>query len=107
VKTFRARDGSEWGDWLQRNHLLEQEVWLIFYRSGVEDPSVSYDEALDWALCFGWIDSMIRKIDDLRYARKFTPRRPGSIWSRSNVDRVARLTKEGRDDGAWDGAVQG
>jgi len=93
---FHAKDGAEWRGWLQLNHLVEQEVWLVFYKRGAKEPSVSYDEAVDWALCFGWIDSMIRKIDDLRYARKFTPRRPGSIWSKSNIDRVERLTGEGK-----------
>lgn len=96
MRTFHARDGGEWRGWLQQNHLLEQEVWLVFYKRGAEEPSVSYDEAVDWALCFGWIDSLIRKIDGRRYARKFTPRRPGSIWSKSNIERVERLTKEGK-----------
>jgi uncharacterized protein YdeI (YjbR/CyaY-like superfamily) len=92
-------DGEMWRAWLQHNHLLEKEVWLIFFKRGAEESGVSYDEALDWALCFGWIDSMIRKIDDFRYARKFTPRRPGSVWSKSNIDRVERLTKEGKMTG--------
>jgi len=96
VKTVHARSGGEWKSWLQRNHLLEREVWLVFYKKGAKRSGISYDEALDWALCFGWIDSLIRRIDDLEYARKFTPRRPGSIWSRSNLDRVERLTKEGK-----------
>ncbi len=96
MKTVHARNGGEWKRWLQRNHLLEREIWLVFYKKGAKRAGVSYDEALDWALCFGWIDSLIRKIDDLEYARKFTPRRPGSIWSESNLDRVERLTKEGK-----------
>jgi uncharacterized protein YdeI (YjbR/CyaY-like superfamily) len=96
AKTFYARDAETWRAWLHLNHLLEHEVWLIFYKANAGEPGVSYDDALDWALCYGWIDSMIRKIDDLRYARKFTPRRSGSVWSKSNIDRVERLKDEGR-----------
>jgi uncharacterized protein YdeI (YjbR/CyaY-like superfamily) len=96
VKTFHAKNGAEWRRWLERNHLLEQEVWLVFYRKGAEEPCVTFDEALDWALCYGWIDSMIRKIDDRRYARRFTPRRPGSVWSSSNIERAEELTREGK-----------
>ena len=61
-----------------------------------ENQSVDYDESVDWALCYGWIDSLIKKIDDQKYARKFTPRKVGSIWSKSNIDRVERLIKEGK-----------
>jgi uncharacterized protein YdeI (YjbR/CyaY-like superfamily) len=68
----------------------------VFYKKGVDELCLSYDEALDNALCFGWIDSMVRRIDGHRYARKFTPRRPGSIWSKSNMDRVERLLSLGR-----------
>ena len=96
VKTLHARNGDEWRGWLQLNHLVEQEVWLEFYRKEAEESSISYDEALDWALCFGWIDSMIRKVDDLKYARRFTPRRPGSVWSKSNIERVERLVEQGK-----------
>ncbi len=66
----------------------------MFHKGGL--PSISYDDALDEALCCGWIDSMIKRIDDRSYVRKFTPRRPGSVWSSSNVERVSKLRKEGR-----------
>jgi len=59
-------------------------------------PSISYDDSLDEALAFGWIDSVIRKMDSERYARKFTPRRPGSVWSKFNIARVERIKREGR-----------
>src|SRR4029077_15620526 len=65
-------------------------------RKALAEPSISYDEAIEEALAFGWIDSVIKKIDDRRYARKFTPRRPGSMWSSSNIERVNRLGREGR-----------
>ncbi len=66
---------------------------MLFYRSGTGEPGVDFDEALDWALSFGWIDSMIRRVDDRSYARRFTPRRPDSVWSKSNIARVERLAR--------------
>ncbi|MDA4121936.1 MAG: YdeI/OmpD-associated family protein [Thaumarchaeota archaeon] len=96
MQTFRARDGEEWRRWLAKNHRVEREVWLLFYRSGTGEPGVDFDEALDWALSFGWIDSMIRRVDDRSYARRFTPRSPDSVWSKSNIARVERLAREGR-----------
>ena len=69
---------------------------MVFYKKTIAKTSISYDEAIDEALAYGWIDSIIKKIDDRRYARKFTPRRPGSIWSSPNIERVNRLSREGR-----------
>ena len=68
---------------------------MVFHRQNM-GKSISYSDALDGALAYGWIDSLIRKIDDTRYARKFTPRRPGSIWSSSNTARVLELKREGK-----------
>ncbi|HUK79771.1 MAG TPA: YdeI/OmpD-associated family protein [Nitrososphaerales archaeon] len=92
--TLDARDAREWHDWLAKHHLDTDGVLLVFHKCGV--PSISYGEALDVALAYGWIDSVIRRIDDARDTRKFTPRRPRSIWSKLNVDRVSKLTREGR-----------
>ena len=94
--TLEVRSAGEWRLWLKENHLTNPGVWLVYHRAGSGIQSVSYDDSVDEALAFGWIDSIIRKIDDKRYARKFTPRRPGSIWSKSNLDRVERLREEGR-----------
>jgi len=76
------------------HHLDKVGVLLGFHKGGV--PSITYGEALDLALAYAWIDSVIRRIDDARYTRKFTPRRPGSVWSELNVERVSKLTREGR-----------
>jgi len=89
-------DAAGWRSWLKRNHLAKQGVWLVYHRKGSERPSISYEDSLDEALAFGWIDSMIKKIDEERYARKFTPRKPGSVWSKYNLERVRKLTAEGR-----------
>jgi uncharacterized protein YdeI (YjbR/CyaY-like superfamily) len=85
---------ASWHSWLDKNHLTKQGAWLVFRKGSPK--SISYGEALDEALAYGWIDSVIKKIDDEKYVRKFTPRRPNSIWSRLNIDRVRRLKKEGR-----------
>jgi uncharacterized protein YdeI (YjbR/CyaY-like superfamily) len=87
---------SDWHSWLSKHHSSERGVWLVFHKKESGLPSISYDDALDEALAFGWIDSIIKKIDDRSYARKFTPRKPWSVWSSSNVLRVARLKKERR-----------
>jgi uncharacterized protein YdeI (YjbR/CyaY-like superfamily) len=94
--TLDVPDASKWRTWLKENHLTSRGIWLVYHRSGSLVPSISYDESVDEALAFGWIDSIIRRIDGEKYARKFTPRRPESIWSRFNIARVERLRKEGR-----------
>jgi uncharacterized protein YdeI (YjbR/CyaY-like superfamily) len=87
---------AQWRSWLSSHHLKSQGIWLVFHRKGSGGPSISYDQALDEALAYGWIDSLIRKIDDQKYARKFTQRKPGSIWSGTNIERVGRLCAQGR-----------
>ncbi len=72
------------------------EVWLVYYKASSGKPTISYEDSLEEALCFGWVDSLIQKIDDEKYARKFTPRRAGSKWSELNKHLVAKLIKEGR-----------
>lgn len=87
---------QEWRAWLAQNHASQREVWLIFYKQHTGQPSITYADALDEALCFGWIDSIIQKVDGERYARKFTPRTNTAKWSEVNLRRVAVLVKEGR-----------
>jgi uncharacterized protein YdeI (YjbR/CyaY-like superfamily) len=90
-----VEDRSVWREWLAANHGTSCGTWLIFYRKGCGRQSLTYDESVREALCFGWIDSIIRKLDGDRYARKFTPRRQGSGWSESNRRRVEELTARG------------
>ena len=94
METLEVDDGAQWRSWLAANHQSSQGVWLVFRKKGAK--SLSYDEAIDGALAYGWIDSLVRRIDDTRYARKFTPRKPWSIWSSLNIARVKRLRTEGR-----------
>jgi uncharacterized protein YdeI (YjbR/CyaY-like superfamily) len=96
AETFDPGGPRAWHDWLLKNHQAKQGVWLVFHRKGSGIPTVTYDEALDEALAFGWIDSVIKKVDETSYVRKFTPRRPYSIWSSSNIARVGSLKREGR-----------
>jgi uncharacterized protein YdeI (YjbR/CyaY-like superfamily) len=89
--TFHAADRSEWRDWLIANHSAQTEVWLIFYKKEKGKPQISYNESVEEALCFGWIDSIIQNIDSEKYVRKFTPRKKGSRWSTLNKKRVAAM----------------
>jgi uncharacterized protein YdeI (YjbR/CyaY-like superfamily) len=94
-KTLDVRSSDEWRKWLAEHHDLESEVWLVFHKRQTGRPSIAYDDALDEALCFGWIDSLIRRLDDARYARKFTPRKADSKWSTANRKRYAQLKASG------------
>jgi uncharacterized protein YdeI (YjbR/CyaY-like superfamily) len=96
LKTLDVRTVAAWRAWLKTHHQSESEVWLVFHKQHTTVASIDYEDAVDEALCFGWIDSLIRRLDDDRYARKFTPRRPDSRWSTANRKRYARLQASGR-----------
>jgi uncharacterized protein YdeI (YjbR/CyaY-like superfamily) len=83
-------------EWLATNHSTAKEIEVGIYRKGTGKGGLSYVEAVEIALCFGWIDGVLHKIDDKSFRQRFTPRRPGSAWSNVNVDRVKRLMAEGR-----------
>jgi len=85
-----------WREWLKKNHTTKKEVWLIYYKKRTGKERIPYNDAVEEALCFGWIDSTVRRIDDERYAQKFTPRRAGSIWSTINIERAQKMIKQGR-----------
>ncbi len=85
---------SGWRQWLSKNHAkVADGIWLVFYKKDSGKPTLAYDDAVEEALCFGWIDSIIKTIDDEKYCRKFTPRRDGSNWSALNRQRVAKMIK--------------
>jgi uncharacterized protein YdeI (YjbR/CyaY-like superfamily) len=96
MKTLLVRTPAEWRDWLAGHHATEPEVWLVFHKRHTGVASIDYHDALDEALCFGWIDSLVKRLDDRRFARKFTPRKPGSRWSEVNRKRYAALAAAGR-----------
>ena len=89
-------DRAQWRAWLEQNHARETIIWLVYYKKHVDKPSISYEEAVEEALCFGWIDSTVRRIDDQRHMQRFTPRKKNSNWAASNRERVARLLAAGR-----------
>jgi len=96
MKQLRVKDIEGWRSWLQENHDREDVVWLVFLKKGVGPVPFGYQEALDEALCMGWVDSLLKKIDENSYMRKFTPRKPTSTWSERNKERVEQLILEGR-----------
>ncbi len=96
MKQLHISTRGKWRKWLAENHNKEPcGIWLVFYRKETGRGSLEYEEALEEALCFGWIDSILKKLDDARYCRKFTPRKDTSQWSPSNRRRVAELMKKG------------
>jgi uncharacterized protein YdeI (YjbR/CyaY-like superfamily) len=95
VETVFAKDRAEWRHWLAKNSSRREEIWLGFYKKASGKQTISYEHAVEEALCVGWIDGMIKKLDDECYAQRFTPRKPKSAWSKSNIQRVERLIAEG------------
>lgn len=91
---FKTRE--EWRRWLAAHHDSEREVWLVYYKKHSGKPRIPYDDAVEEALCYGWIDSIVRRIDDERFEQKFTPRTNSKNWSQANVERVRRLIADGR-----------
>ena len=94
--TFFAPDRAAWHAWLAEHGSQENEVWLIFTKSRTGQPCIDYEDSVEEALCFGWIDSLIQRIDDQHYARKFNVRKDYATWSESNRRRLRKLSKEGR-----------
>jgi uncharacterized protein YdeI (YjbR/CyaY-like superfamily) len=89
------RSPGEFRSWLQQHHAAEKEVLVGFYKVATGQPSLTWSESVDQALCFGWIDGVRRSVDERRYTIRFTPRKPGSIWSRINIAKVAVLRASG------------
>jgi uncharacterized protein YdeI (YjbR/CyaY-like superfamily) len=119
MKTVHVKNRAEWRAWLATNHDKETEVWLVYYNKKSGRASVDYEASVEEALCYGWIDSIIKKLDETKYARKFTPRKDDSKWSPSNIKRVKKLLNEGlmtehglqrvevaKRSGKWDGPAQ-
>jgi uncharacterized protein YdeI (YjbR/CyaY-like superfamily) len=87
---------DDWRSWLQKNYDAKKEVWLIYYKKHTGKPRIPYDDAVEEAMCFGWIDSTVQRIDDEKYAQKFTPRNAKSKWSELNIQRAKKMIREGR-----------
>jgi uncharacterized protein YdeI (YjbR/CyaY-like superfamily) len=108
----------DWRKWLEDNYKKEKEIWLVYYKKHTGKDRVAYEDAVEEALCFGWIDSIIRKLDEDRFAQKFTPRKNTSKWSESNKKRIHKLESSGlmseaglqkvkiaKETGKWDEVI--
>jgi uncharacterized protein YdeI (YjbR/CyaY-like superfamily) len=93
--TIYAQDRKEWRKWLEENHHLSPGIWLIYYKVKSDKPSVRYSEAVKEALCFGWIDSKVKSLDQERYMQIFTPRKSKSVWSKLNKQYIEELIEQG------------
>jgi uncharacterized protein YdeI (YjbR/CyaY-like superfamily) len=115
AKLFKNRD--EWRQWLEKNHSKEEGLWLIHYKKKSKKQSVRHPDAVEEALCFGWIDSKLKRIDEERYILRYTPRKGRSVWSKINKDAaekmisLGKMTEEGfekikiaKKQGLWDAA---
>ncbi len=114
LDNFHATERKEWRQWLEKNYRSSLGVWVIYYKVKSGKPSVRYSEAVKEALCFGWIDSKVKSLDEERYMQIFTPRKPKSVWSKLNKQYIEELIKEGlmtpsglekieaaKQDGSW------
>jgi len=95
TKTLYVATRFSWRAWLKKHHNTASEIWLIYHKKSSGRPRILYSDAVDQALCFGWIDSIAKSIDGLKYAQRFTPRKPRSPWSPANIERARRLIKAG------------
>jgi len=86
---------EEWRKWLEGNHASAREAWLVFYKKPSGKPRIPYNDAVEDALCFGWIDGKLKRINDNYYIQRFTPRRRDSIWSELNISRARKMISEG------------
>lgn len=95
MKIFYTANRSEWRAWLSAHFETEKEIWFVFPMKASGEDSLSYNDAVEEALCFGWIDSTIKHIDPLHRAQRFTPRNPASVYSRPNIERLIWLNERG------------
>jgi uncharacterized protein YdeI (YjbR/CyaY-like superfamily) len=96
AETIYVTTADEFRKWLIEHHNSKKEIWLIKYKKATKKPSINYVDAVEEALCFGWIDGLEKSMDAERYALRFSPRRPKSNWTNTNKDRARKLIAEGR-----------
>jgi uncharacterized protein YdeI (YjbR/CyaY-like superfamily) len=114
LETISANNRHSWREWLEKNHQTSIGIWLVYYKVKSGKPSISYSEAVKEALCFGWIDSKVKSLDEERYMQIFTPRKPQSVWSKLNKKYIKELVDRGlmakaglakidtaKQDGSW------
>jgi uncharacterized protein YdeI (YjbR/CyaY-like superfamily) len=96
TKTLYVSNREDWRNWLEEHYRSEREIWLVYYRKQAGKPRIPYNDAVEEALCFGWIDSIVKNLDQERYAQRFTPRKPHSGYSQTNKERLKALIKQGK-----------
>jgi uncharacterized protein YdeI (YjbR/CyaY-like superfamily) len=117
-RPLQVKDREGWRAWLEENHAAEKEVWLVLNKKHVAGPGICYEDAVEEAICFGWIDGILKRIDDRKHVLRYSPRRRGSIWSETNKRRAERMVAQGRmteaglarieeakENGQWDRAT--
>ena len=95
-QTLYVTNRDDFRKWLEENHKSKKEIWLIHYKKAAKKPSINYVEAVEEALCFGWVDGLQKGMDTERYVLRFSPRRPQSNWTETNRERARRLIAEGK-----------
>lgn len=106
IESYCPSDQQEWRNWLQKNHIEQQSVWLILYKTNSTKFNLSWSDAVDEALCFGWIDSTRRPIDEEKFIQFYSRRKPKSNWSRINKEKIERLKAEGKMTKAGINSIQ-
>jgi uncharacterized protein YdeI (YjbR/CyaY-like superfamily) len=119
LKFLNFENREQWRAWLEKNWATEGEAWVVHYKKKFSDQGLTLDEAVEEALCFGWIDSTLNRLDEKRYTLRYSPRKADSVWSMSNIRRVENLIAEGKmtaagqqkideakENGQWEAAVR-
>ena len=96
AKLLYVANRDEWHSWLEKHYRVEKEVWLIYYKKHSGKPRIPYNDAVEEALCFGWIDSIVKSVDEDRYAQRFSVRNPKTPYSQANKERLRNLVKQGK-----------
>lgn len=91
TQTLHVTNRKDWRNWLKKNHKTEKDIWLVYYKKATGKPRIEYNDAVEEALCFGWIDSIAKRLDEERTAQRFSPRKPKSSYSQANVERLRSL----------------
>jgi uncharacterized protein YdeI (YjbR/CyaY-like superfamily) len=95
TQTLYVTEPKEWREWLETHYKTESEIWLVYYKKHTGKPRIEYNDAVEQALCFGWIDSNLKKLDEERSAQRFSPRKPKSGFSQANIERLRYLASQG------------
>ena len=94
TKTLHITNPKDWRNWLKKNYKTEKEIWLVYYKKGTGKPRIEYNDAVEEALCFGWIDSIVKTLDEERTVQRFSPRKPKAKYSQANIERLRSLVAQ-------------